>query len=104
MSARLAPSQGGTPLAYLSGHYLPAAEAQLPVWDRGVVQGATVTEMVRTFRRAPFRLPEHLIRLRVSLRYLGISISESDENLSSIVQHLIESREATLPRMAIWGL
>ncbi len=42
-----------------------------PIWDRGVVQGATVTEMIRTFRGVPFRLCDHLSRLRNSLAYLG---------------------------------
>jgi len=95
MSASL-PSSAGS-LAYLNGKYLTHEQLMLPVWDRGVVQGATVTEMIRTFRRVPFRLPQHLLRFRVSLEYLGVSIAESDEELSGIVQCLIESRATTCP-------
>ena len=98
MSARLAP------LAYLNGHYIPGESAAIPVWDRGVVQGATVTEMIRTFQRVPFRLPEHLARLRSSLDYLGVSISESDEDFENIVQRLIESRHAAIPPHGDLGL
>ena len=76
----------------------------LPVWDRGVVQGATVTELIRTFRRAPFRLSQHLDRFRHSLEYLGVSITESDDKLSDIVRHLIESRERTLPPQSDLGI
>lgn len=85
MSAR------STPLAYLNGRYLAADKAAVPLWDRGVVQGATVTEMIRTFRGVPFRLTEHLARLRNSLTYLGVTLAESDAQLRQIVSRLIES-------------
>lgn len=90
------PSLAG-PLTYLNGKYLSHEQSLIPVWDRGVVQGATVTEMIRTFRRVPFRLPQHLLRFRSSLEYLGVSISESDEDLSKIAQRLIESQVETCP-------
>ncbi len=56
------------PLAYLRGEFVPYREARLPVWDLGIVQGATVTEALRTFRHVPFRLDEHLRRLAFSWR------------------------------------
>ena len=89
MPARLAP------LAYLNGRYIPGDQAALPVWDRGVVQGATVTEMIRTFQRVPFRLPQHLDRLREALDYLGVTIHQTDDDLTEIVRQLIESRESS---------
>ena len=98
MSTRL------TPLAYLNGRYVPGDQAALPVWDRGVVQGATVTEMIRTFQRVPFRLPQHLARLRVSLDYLGVAIGLTDEDLTEIVRRLIESRESALAPQADLGI
>lgn len=85
MSAR------STPLAYLNGRYLAVDQAAIPIWDRGVVQAATVTEMIRTFRGVPFRLAEHLSRLRNSLSYLGVSLAESDEKLCEIISQLIAS-------------
>ena len=90
MPARLAP------LAYLNGRYIPGDQAALPVWDRGVVQGATVTEMIRTFARVPFRLPQHLARLRVGLDYLGVALGKTDEELTEIVRKLVESRAPSL--------
>ncbi len=98
MSARLAP------LAYLNGYFVLGEAVALPVWDRGVVQGATVTEMIRTFQRVPFRLPEHLARLRSSLEYLGVSIAESDADFARILQRLIDSRHATLPAHGDLGI
>ena len=95
---------GLSALAYLNGKYIPGDCASLPIWDRGVVQGATVTEMIRTFRRVPFRLPQHLTRLRCSLNYLGVLIDQSDDDLSGIVQRVIESHAPTLPQPADLGV
>ena len=93
-----------TPLAYLNGQYIPGDQAVLPVWDRGVVQGATVTEMLRTFQRVPFQLSQHLARLRLSLSYLGTEIHESDQQLGDIVQRLIESHAPLLSPHADLGI
>ena len=91
MAARMAPRNSDSPLAYLNGQLIAAEGAQLPVWDRGVVQGATVTEMIRTFQRVPFRQEAHFARLRGSLDYLGVTLSETDEELAAVIERLIES-------------
>lgn len=91
-------------IAYLQNQWIDAAQAALPVWDRGVVQAATVTEMVRTFARQPFRLNQHLMRLRSSLDYLGLEISESNSELTEIVTRLIEHNSRTLPPQADLGV
>lgn len=74
---------------YLNGEWTPHAAAALPVWDYGVVQGATVTDMVRTFRGEPFQLDEHLDRFRNSREALGIQLPENDVTLSAIVREVI---------------
>ncbi|QDU38828.1 Branched-chain-amino-acid aminotransferase [Maioricimonas rarisocia] len=79
------------PIAWLNGTLVPFAEARLPVWDLGIVQGATVTDMIRTFRLRPFRLEQHLNRLRRSLAEVGFGISQSDDDLETIVNRLIEA-------------
>lgn len=104
MAARMAPRKSDSPLAYLNGQLIAAEDAQLPVWDRGVVQGATVTEMIRTFQRIPFYLDAHLARLRGSLGYLGVTLAESDVELAEIIQRLIESRATGLPPNADLGI
>ena len=57
------------PIAYLKGEFMPASRAMLPVYDAGIVLGATVTEMIRTFHHKPFKLPEHVARLLRSIKY-----------------------------------
>lgn len=76
------------PLAYLNGRFIDSSQAALPFWDRGIIQAATVTEMVRTFHGIPFRLNQHLNRLKQSLDYLGITLHESNSRLIEIVEHL----------------
>ncbi len=60
-------------VVYLKDSLVPASEASLAIYDAGVVLGATVTEMTRTFQHQPFRLDDHLRRLYRSCRYAGIS-------------------------------
>ncbi|MEZ6065077.1 MAG: aminotransferase class IV [Planctomycetaceae bacterium] len=75
-------------MAYLSGEFLPLEEATVPVWDYGIVQGATVTDMVRTFHGEPFRLESHLARFDRSCQALGIVLPEAQAQLAEIVGDL----------------
>jgi len=78
------------PIAWLNGAFVPLSDARLPVWDLGVVQGATVTDMVRTFRQRPYRLEQHFGRLRRSLASVGFEIEPGDEDLAAIIARLLE--------------
>lgn len=78
------------PLVYLNGRMVPASQASLPIYDAGIVQGATVSEMTRTFRHRLFRLEDHLRRLDRSLRYAGFETGLSIAELSRISHELIE--------------
>jgi branched-subunit amino acid aminotransferase/4-amino-4-deoxychorismate lyase len=77
------------PLVYLNGRMVPASQAHLAIYDAGVVLGATVTEMTRTFRHRPFRLDDHLERLWRSLRYVRIEIGLSQNELAAVSQELL---------------
>ena len=48
---------------YLNGEFVPQSQAHINVYDQGIVLGATITEMTRTFRHEPFRLDDHIDRL-----------------------------------------
>lgn len=61
------------PIAWMNGDLIPYAQAAVPVWDLGVVAGASVSEMARTFAHKPFRLVQHLDRLQNAIRMLGFS-------------------------------
>ena len=72
MTIRQSIADDHEPIAYLNGQFVPISQAALSVFDLGIVAGASATEMVRTFRHVPFRLPEHLRRLEQSLRSLRL--------------------------------
>ena len=49
------------PMAWVNGQQIPLSHAAVPAWDLGVVAGATISEMARTYRQTPFRLDRHLL-------------------------------------------
>jgi branched-subunit amino acid aminotransferase/4-amino-4-deoxychorismate lyase len=84
------------PLVYLNGRSMPASQAALPIWDAGIVQGATVTEQTRTFRHRPWRLGDHLDRLFDSLRYAGIEPGLSKDEFAAISNELVTHNAALI--------
>jgi len=85
------------PLAYLNGEFVPQSEAKLPVYDAGIVLGATVTEMIRTFGHRPFNLDEHVARLYRSMRYVRFEIELTREEMIATTLKTIEHNVALLP-------
>ena len=77
------------PIAYLNGDWVPFSAARLSVADLGIVQAATVTEMIRTFGHRPFRVDEHLARLRHSLEVTGIADVAIVEPLSDVIDRIV---------------
>jgi branched-subunit amino acid aminotransferase/4-amino-4-deoxychorismate lyase len=92
------------PLVYLNGGMVPASQAHLAIYDAGVVLGATVTEMTRTFRRQLYRLNDHLDRLFRSLRYTRMDIGLGKEDLLKISQELTAHNGRLLEETGELGL
>lgn len=82
------------PLVYLNGRMVAASEAHLPIFDSGIVMGATVTEMTRTFRKKLFRLDEHLDRLFRSLHYARLDVGLSKAELTGLCAELVARNSA----------
>lgn len=59
-------------LAYVNGEFLPAAEASVTVFDRGLRWGDACYDVERSFGHRIFRLRQHLQRMYRSLRYCRI--------------------------------
>jgi branched-subunit amino acid aminotransferase/4-amino-4-deoxychorismate lyase len=85
------------PIAYLNGEWMPISEARLSVADYGVVQAATVTEMIRTFGFKPFRVDAHLQRLRHSLSVTGIADPQCVNPLAAVIERLVAENSRLLP-------
>lgn len=77
------------PLVYLNGKMVPASQAHVAIYDAGIVLGATVTEMTRTFRKQLFRLDDHIDRLFRSLKYTRMEIGLSKEQVCEISRELV---------------
>ena len=84
-------------LAWLNGRVIPFSEAKLPVSDVGVVHGASVTEMARTFHGVPFRLNDHLNRLFASVRAVGFDTEYGRDRLQAVVHELVEHNFRLIP-------
>lgn len=85
------------PLVYLNGRFVPASQAHLAIFDAGIVLGATVTEMTRTFHRRLWKLDDHLDRLFRALRYTRMEIGFSRQELATVSHALVERNTALLP-------
>ncbi|MFO7966116.1 MAG: aminotransferase class IV, partial [Archaeoglobaceae archaeon] len=76
--------------AFVNGEFLPAKEAAVSVFDRGLRWGDGIYDVERTFKHVPFRLDYHLERLERSLRYtrmtLDISINETGDLIEQLVR------------------
>jgi branched-subunit amino acid aminotransferase/4-amino-4-deoxychorismate lyase len=78
------------PIVSLNGRIMPLREAGLSIVDDGIVRGATITERIRTFRQRPFRLGEHLDRLRRSLQVTGIAPATLVETLPQQIDGVLD--------------
>jgi len=83
--------------AYLNGQWIDAAQAAIPVWDAGLVLGATLSEQLRSFGGKLFELDKHLERLSRSLELVGIPLPEPAEAIAAIATRLLEQNLAGLP-------
>ncbi|WP_437201662.1 aminotransferase class IV [Planctomicrobium sp. SH664] len=86
------------PVVVLNGKLLPFTEARLPIYDLGIVQGATLTERLRTVRHEPFQVAEHLDRLEHSLRFVGWKSPATREELATAIQHVTRQNSRLIDR------
>jgi D-alanine transaminase len=75
---------------FLNGEFMPIEQARVPVLDRGFIFGDGVYEMIPAYSRVPFRLAEHLARLRASLAAVRISNPYPEERWGALVRRIIE--------------
>ena len=77
------------PSAYFRDRFVPAIEAKLSIYDLGLVMGATVTDMARTYRHEPFRLRDHLVRFYESCKYARLVVPLSLKQAEELTRELV---------------
>lgn len=75
---------------FLNGEFMPASEARISPLDRGFVFGDGIYEVIPAYGRRPFRLAEHLERLRHSLDGVRMASPYSAERWGEILRELVE--------------
>jgi branched-chain amino acid aminotransferase len=88
------------PLALLHGRLLSQREVCLPLHDAGLVWGATVTDLCRTFYGRLFRLSDHLIRFRESCRLARVPLHADDEELTRVAEQIVSQNSGLIPSTA----
>ena len=76
------------PLVYLRGRLVPASQAHISIYDFGIVLGATVTDLLRTFHQKTYRLEDHVRRFYESCKYSRITPPISAAETASITEEL----------------
>ena len=90
------PTNRPTGFAYVNGEIMPTDEARVSVLDRGFLWGDGVYEITPCFNGKLFRLDKHLERLRSSLRFAGITLEISQDDLVTNTAELVHlNREVT---------
>jgi branched-chain amino acid aminotransferase len=77
----------------IDGQLMPAREARISVFDRGFLYGDSAFEVMRTYRRVPFREREHLRRLHESCERILIELQTRDEALSREIGRTIAASQ-----------
>ena len=75
-----------SPLVYVNGQFVPACEASVSVFDRGLLDGDGVREDVRVHDGVASFLDRHLARLERSARVLGLDVPVSRGELVDMVR------------------
>ena len=86
---------------YVAGRFVPTREAAVSATDAGLLLGAGLFETLRTYGGTPFRLAQHLARLRRSGQVLRIFVGESDDRIAEIIARLLAANKLPDARVRI---
>jgi branched-chain amino acid aminotransferase len=63
---------------WLNGEFLPESKAMIPATDRGFLHGRGLFETLRTYDGIPFRLDDHVARMRASAARFKVPFRDTD--------------------------
>ncbi len=88
------------PLVFLRGKLVPASQASISIYDFGIVLGATVTDLLRTFRQQTYRVEDHVRRFYDSCKYARITPPVSAEETARITEEIVRHNSKVAGRDA----
>lgn len=77
---------------YVDGHFVPAEEARISVFDHGFLYGDGVFEGIRVYAGTIFRLQQHVQRLYDSALCILLTIPLSREEMSTAITEAVGRR------------
>ncbi len=77
---------------YVDGHFVPAAEARISVFDHGFLYGDGVFEGIRVYDGTIFRLAQHVQRLYHSAQCLLLNIPLSPAAMRATIVEAVQRR------------
>jgi len=89
-----APPPDSFPIVYHGGQFLPAGEATVSIFDRGLLYGDGLFETLRVRDARPLRWSQHLERLERGAVFLRIKPPQSAPQLHAAALRLIELNHA----------
>ena len=79
-----------TKFIFFNGKIIPDTERCISSGDRGFLYGDGIFETLRTYNDEPFKLAEHLERMRSSAEELKISVEYTNAEISENITKLLE--------------
>lgn len=71
---------------FLNGKWVADADLKIPATDLSVIRGFGIFDFLRTYNKIPFRIDDHISRLFLSAKILGITIPKTKEEIKKIVE------------------
>jgi branched-chain amino acid aminotransferase len=91
-------------VVYFNGRIVPEREAKVSIFDSALQLGDMAFEVTRTYRGEPYRLSEHLRRLRHSMMSLEIDPGLTNEDLEAITLDVLARNRGTEPADVDWNI
>src|SRR5690625_1688492 len=75
--------------AWVEGHYLPIAEARIPITDWGFLRSDATYDVVHVWKRRFFRLDDHIARFRRNIGRLSMTLPVDEDGLRKILHKCV---------------
>lgn len=87
-------------VVYFNGRFVPESEARVSIYDSALTLGDMAYEVTRTCHGTPFRLREHIERLRHSLAVIGVDPRMTADELHAVTLETVRrNRELCEPHV-----